>query len=126
MNQMRPAKKLARAVALRDVALTVVSRTGRWERGSGVNLLTAQMGSLMISYRTPFQRLPARDGRLVAKAASLGLRLPQNLPYGLDIWAPKKVLNLEWDDRGAVTLVSFKSGVWEAELVATLECAPAK
>jgi hypothetical protein len=84
----------------------------------------AQIGSLKISYHTPFQRIPGPDGRLIAKAIALGLRAPKNLPYGLDIWAPKKVFNLVWDDTGDVTLVNFKPGVWGAELIAALESAP--
>ncbi len=117
MNEIRTPKRLARALELRAAALRLVGRTGTWERASGINVLAAQCGTLTIFYRTPFQRLPTND-RIAAKAARLGLRVPRNLPYGLDIWAPKKVLNLEWDDKGAVVLVSFKPGAWEAELIA--------
>ena len=35
-------------------------------------------------------------------------------PWGLDIWADKKVLNIEWDDRKDITeLVTLKRGDWE-------------
>ena len=37
--------------------------------------------------------------------------------YGLDIWAPKKVLNIEWEESGDVVLVSFRRGEWEFELI---------
>jgi hypothetical protein len=47
--------------------------------------------------------------------------VPQNLPYGLDVWAPNKVLNIEWDDKGNYALVSFRPGAWEAELTALAE-----
>jgi hypothetical protein len=40
------------------------------------------------------------------------------LPYGLDVWAPNKVLNIEWDAQGKVVLVSLHRGDWEAELMA--------
>lgn len=39
------------------------------------------------------------------------------LPCGLDIWAPYKVLNIEWDPKdGAVSLRSFRRGDWERNL----------
>jgi hypothetical protein len=40
------------------------------------------------------------------------------MPYGLDIWAHQKVMNLEWDDDGSVELITFKRGEWEAQLAA--------
>jgi len=39
------------------------------------------------------------------------------LPYGLDIWAPKKVMNIEWSDQGELAIVSFRRGAWEDELI---------
>jgi hypothetical protein len=44
--------------------------------------------------------------------------MPKNLPYGLDVWAPKKVLNIEWDNSGNVALFSMRRGAWETELIA--------
>lgn len=45
-----------------------------------------------------------------------GLRPPQKLPYGLDIWEPlAKVLNIEWSDND-VHVVSYKAGSWEQDL----------
>ena len=38
--------------------------------------------------------------------AVLGASEP--LPFGLIIWAPDKVLNIEWGDDGAVNLVRFR------------------
>jgi hypothetical protein len=35
----------------------------------------------------------------------------------LDINAPRKVLNIEWDDDGYVEVVSYKRGDWEASLL---------
>jgi hypothetical protein len=49
--------------------------------------------------------------------------VPQNLPYGLDVWAPKKGLNIEWDDKGNVTLVSLRPGAWETELITLAQTA---
>jgi hypothetical protein len=110
--------RLGRALRLRDIALAIVRRQGTWKRAGKVNLLMASHGTISIGYRTPFQRLPDANNQLKYMAAQLGRRAPQNLPYGLDIWAPKKVLNVEWDDQGNVVLVSFRPGEWEAELAA--------
>jgi len=81
----------------------------------------AQVGTLKISYRTPFQRLPPFPEHLKYRCELLGLPAKENLPYGLDVWAPKKVLNIEWDDKGAVVLVAFRTGEWEAELIAATQ-----
>jgi hypothetical protein len=65
--------------------------------------------------------LPDDNEYLKYRAAQLGMSARRNLPYGLDIWAPKKVLNIEWDDQGNVVLVSLWAGDWEAELIAAAE-----
>ena len=82
------------------------------------------MSGLHISYRTPFQRIPQADDALKYRAAQHSLTIPENLPYGLDVWAPKKVLNIEWDDHGKVELVSFRRGAWELELITLARCKP--
>jgi hypothetical protein len=82
-----------------------------------MKFLSARIGGLHISYRTPFQRMPQADDALKYRAVQHGLTVPQNLPYGLDVWAPKKVLNIEWDDKGNVALVSLRPGAWESELI---------
>jgi hypothetical protein len=81
-----------------------------------MKLLSARLGTLEISYRTPFQRLPKAGDLMKHRAAQQGLTVSRNLPYGLDVWTPKKVLNIEWDDKGNVVLVSLRPGAWETEL----------
>jgi hypothetical protein len=125
--RMTKSAKLARALVLRDAALTVVRRMGVWEAvgiasratsGAGdMKLLSARMGGLHISYRTPFQQIPQADDAFKYRAGQLGLTVPQNLPYGLDVYTTKKVLNIEWDDKGNVVLVSLHPGAWETELI---------
>src|ERR1700730_1822437 len=122
---MTKSTKLARALLLRDAALAVLRRMGVWEtiavRGArDMKFLSARIGSLQISYRTPFRGMQAADA-LKYRAAQHGLTVPQNLRYGLDVWAPNKVLNIEWDDKGSYALVSFRPGAWEAELTALAE-----
>jgi hypothetical protein len=123
---MTKSTKLARALLSRDAALAVLRRMGVWEtiavRGArDMKFLSARIGSLQISYRTPFQGMPQAADALKYRAAQHDLTVPQNLPYGLDVWANKKVLNIEWDDQGNVALVSLRPGAWEAELTALAE-----
>jgi 2-polyprenyl-6-methoxyphenol hydroxylase-like FAD-dependent oxidoreductase len=125
--RMTKSAKLGRALVLRDAALTLVRRMGLWEAvgaarratsGAGdMKFLSARVGGLHISYRTPFQQVPQADDALRYRAAQLGLTVPQNLPYGLDVYTTKKVLNIEWDDNGNVVLVSLHPGAWETELI---------
>lgn len=43
---------------------------------------------------------------------------PDNLPFRLDIWLRRqwKVLSIEWDDYGGVSVQYFRRGEWEPEL----------
>ena len=101
---MTKGAKLARALALRDAALKVLGRVGSWEAvgvnrktsdAGDVKVLAAHLSGLHISYRTPFQHMPQAVDLLKYRAAQFGLTVPQNLPYGLDVWAPKKVASRE-------------------------------
>jgi hypothetical protein len=40
------------------------------------------------------------------------------VPYGLDVYWPKKVLVIEWNDAGEVRIVGFRRGEWEGKLIA--------
>jgi hypothetical protein len=117
----RRPRRRDRALVLRDAALKVVRRIGVWEAiglGAGeIKLLSARQGNLHIAYRTPFQRFPKASDLLKYHAAQLGRRVPHNLPYGIDVWAPNKLFNVEWDDKGNVKLVTLRRGAWEAELI---------
>jgi hypothetical protein len=105
------------ALTLRDAAVVIVKRYGKLEDCGAAKLLIARIGEIVISYRSPFQPLPKLDEKSKYEIARLGGRL--NLSYGLDVWAPKKVLNIEWDDRGAFEVISFRRGDWESVLSAT-------
>jgi hypothetical protein len=85
-----------------------------------------------ILHRTPFQHRAVPDEAAKALAAKIGgsvdeakyaatlygVKLPESLPYGLDIWRGKKVFSLEWADDGRSRIISFKREDWEAELLA--------
>src|ERR1019366_3999383 len=79
----------------------------------GCSMLTMTSTPTWMPVRTPFPEQgpePAEYHKYLG--TTINLVPPKNLPYGLDIWAPKKVLNIEWNDHGDVLLVSFKPGAW--------------
>lgn len=112
------ATKRERAIELRDIALPIIKARGTWHetQPGWPNLLGFGDDALKIAFRSPFQKLPPPSGELVHKAITYGVTLPQSLPYGLDIWARTKVLNIEWSDDGDVAVLSYKVGSWEQEL----------
>jgi hypothetical protein len=113
--------KRDRAIELRDLALHIIHSRGTWEEipvrgGAPMRMLGFRDGDLRILFRTPFQAIPAAPPLMQYVAAMLGRDPRINLLYGLDIWCKGKVLNIEWADDGALTVVSYKSGEWEREL----------
>jgi hypothetical protein len=38
-------------------------------------------------------------------------------PYSLDIWAPRKVLSVQWAGSDNLLIVSFRRGSWEQDLL---------
>ncbi len=58
---------------------------------------------LTLALRTPFQRLPK----------SAHSRERATLPYGLEVYAPKRVLDIAWDHAGSVELIGYDPGEWE-------------
>jgi hypothetical protein len=111
-----PSTRLQCALKLRDAALWVLREHGHWEQVSGLGHLAVSREGLQMSFRPRFQGPPISSEYANYLAARFGVRL--NLPYGLDIWAPNKVMNLEWDRLGHVDLVSFRRGPWECQLLA--------
>ena len=113
---MDKATKLARVREIRANALRLLKERGEWEDVSGTKHLGLKIGSLSISYRTPFQPVPKPPEAMMYFAALLGRKIDH--PYGLDIWHGKKVLNLVWDESESLEIVSYKPGEWEEILVA--------
>jgi len=79
---------------------------------------------LSIGYRTPFHKMPDGIGARIMPetvkytAAMLQRRNPKDEPYGIDIWAPMKVLSVVWHDGSKPVVVSYKPGDWEGRLEA--------
>ncbi len=89
-----------RALVLRDKALKLVQSKGKLSpllTGKTVlfKTLTYQSGYLKIHYRSPFGTIPDDTAMM---------------PYGLDLYWPKKVLVIEWNDAGGVRIVGFRRG----------------
>jgi hypothetical protein len=118
---MKPSpEKLRHVFQLTAAALVVIRRAGKWQKVGSWRLTSAESGGLKIAYRSPFNLKPAdlsSAPSYVHEAARR--RAAPDLPHKLDIWAPQKVLSVQWDDAGAVNLISFKPGEWEAALNAS-------
>jgi hypothetical protein len=46
------------------------------------------------------------------------VKLPEALPYCIDISHGRKGLSLGWADDGRTCVISFKRGAWETEFLA--------
>lgn len=120
-----------RAVAVRDAALVKLQAEGNFEEVLGIGpILTwhARNSRCCVSemlFRTPFQALPGLKPETVPRAAVTDSPIPAgfNLPYGLDIWTGKKVLNIEWCADGYFEIVSFRRGDWESTILSWATCA---
>ena len=107
------------AIRLRDAALKKLRADGVFTKVTRLGFCLSWKGEgLSLSLRTPFQKLPPVSEHPKYVAAMMGSNI-ENLPYGLDIWdigGSRKVLNIEWDQQGAIQLVSFRRGAWEAKV----------
>ena len=114
-RRLRPGERVRTVANLRDLGISLVTKLGQWEKCGAIRGLTATHGALHVSYRTPFQKLPQPSEFDKYQDALLGGK--PNLPYGLDIWwEGKKVMNVEWSDRGEFDVVSYRKGRWEDSL----------
>lgn len=103
-----------RVRAIRDHALTIRAGERKFVAVGGSKLATWQGEGFIIIYRTPFANIRPDD---LALARQMG-KAP--LPYGLDINAPSKVLNIEWEGVEDPLIVSFRRGEWEDRFLALL------
>lgn len=121
------------ALQLRDHALSILRQQGSYQQAGDAKFLMWKGEAFSISHRTPFQKwdtgpevaakslaathdLPLDHAKYLATLH--GIKLPEVLPYCLDIWRGKKVFSLEWSDDGRTNIINFKRGDWEAELLA--------
>ena len=125
--------RIENAIQLRDHALSILRQHGSYQPVGDAKFLMWNGEAFSISHRTPFQKWDTGP-EVAAKSfaanletgldhakylvAQYGVKLPEALPYGLDIWHGKKVFSLEWSDDGRTNIINFKRGDWEAELLA--------
>lgn len=95
--------RLERALETRDAALALIRRRGEWVVRGDIPFQMVRGRGFTLALRTPFQRLP--------KQRQLYERI--SMPYGLDVYAPKRVLDIAWDDAGSVELIGYDPGEWE-------------
>ena len=122
------------ALELRDHALAILHRHGAYQQAGDAKLLMWRGEAFAMIHRTPFQKWDTADTAAKTLAATHelsldhakylatlhGIKLPEVLPYCLDIWHGKKVFSLEWSDDGQSRIINFKRGPWEVELLALL------
>lgn len=99
---------------IRDRALLVVRNYGRYELVGDQYWLIWRGAGFIVSHRAPSQRLdnPGIARETKHHPVREGLAAPEPLPYGLEIWQGRKVLNIEWSGDEFV-IVSFRRGPWE-------------
>jgi hypothetical protein len=79
-----------RALELREPALAIVRALGQWrDNYTFLKMFVAYRDGLTISYISPFQNLPALDGKKVERLAALGIPHTRPMPHLLGIWAHK-------------------------------------
>jgi hypothetical protein len=106
--------RLDAAISIRDAARNKVMNEGQFVDTDFGPLLVWSGDELSIAYTTPFLNFPDPDEDILRQCYAAGVVPKSNLPYGLDIWNTKgKVLNIEWDKKNHVDLISFKRGEWE-------------
>jgi hypothetical protein len=128
--RMKKGEKRSRVLALRDAALAIINRKGSASTHTLRGLASGQVGDIHFFYRTPFWPMSKGSGISDRRLAKLSERQKyyaallkqksggsKSFPYGLDVWAPKKVLNIEWDHKNKIDIVSFHPGDWEQRLL---------
>ena len=111
---MDPTSRLTHALETRDAALVLLRLKGEWMARGDIPFLMLMAPGLTLALRTPFQRLPRETERAKYMRALEGERT--SLPYSLEVWAPKRVLDIEWDDAGTVELIGYDPGEWESRI----------
>ena len=118
--------RLRRVVEIRDASLALTRSKGRWSGSFVADGLTwmirvGSIGALRVALRIPFTPPPELSDQLRYMVAGVPRVQLVEHPFGLDVWAGKKVLNLKWSDNDEFNVVSFRRGTWEDELLKAAE-----
>ena len=97
----RRESRLDAATKIKDAALVKIKAEGEFHEAERFGPVWWWRSSeLSMALRSPFQMVPSAL-----------------LPWGLDIWATGKVMNILWHNDGRVELTSFRRGNWEKEVL---------
>jgi hypothetical protein len=109
-----------RAIAIRDHLVPLIRAHGTLQEVSGMagRVATWSAQGFICALRSPFTPWPAEVPVASFDQAILRQQGKQVLPWGLDVWHGRKVLSLQWDDKGQVEVIGFTRGSWEAEALA--------
>ena len=112
---------VARALAIRDHLMPLIRVRGAMQEVSGAagHMAVWKVGNLTCTVRSPFTAWPAEAPPNAAYDQAISRqRAKPALPWCLEVWHVHTVLNLQWDDDGAVEVVSFTRGPWEDDALA--------
>ena len=102
--------KLARVVAIQQIALKFIGRNGHWDRlNNGPEVMKYEDAAFLMIFLV-------RDPVPVEFRAKFNLGPLSHGLYRLELWVKGvgKVLNLYWDAVGAVpSITTFRRGEWE-------------
>jgi hypothetical protein len=117
MNMKLSSERQQRVRKLRDAAIVVAKNLGEWTPAGPIKLLMVDPRhfGVQIVYRTSFNRLPPMPDDM--KYFGALKKMPADLPFSIDVWTTKKVLNVEWDDKGAEHVACYRPGDWEFALL---------
>ena len=107
-----------RPIAIRDHILPLLRQSGAVEvQRDVVRLTELRMDNWVFRMWTPFNELGDEEASSPGYRHAISRqRAQKSLPYGLDIWHNSlRVLRVLWSDDGAVDVVAFVRGEWEAE-----------
>lgn len=111
--------KELRAIAVRNIAVNLISRFGRPLPLENPNR------TISSAIAVPFGRdesilvlLSLADAQIMEIVEANPAVFPHFMRYHLDIWADRKVFNLEWDTHGTIDIISFTRGPWEDLMMA--------
>ena len=121
MNLSLASNSDGRALAIRDHILPLLREHGAVQiQRDTVRLTEHRMGVWAFRHWTPFNELSQGEASSPGyRHAVERQRTRQTMPYGLEVWhGAKKVLRILWAEDGAIEVVAFVRGPWEAKALA--------
>jgi hypothetical protein len=114
------ADRLERVRTARNRLVEIVRRAGCRAVNGWVS---ADENGFNIMHRTPFTApMPQGSQAPTYLHALLKQRAKPDLPYTMEVWyLNKKILNVQWDDKDEIQLISFRPGEWEEKLAALVD-----